>query len=266
MKFIDYIHDVMKHGRCSFTLEHAQKTLQKSKGAILASIKHMLVKTEIANPVRGFYVIVPPEYQKLECLPVEYFIPYLMEYLNLKYYVCLLSAALYHGASHQAIQVFQVMVEKPRRPIVCGKIRINFIGNRQLSETPVQTIANTKCIFTVSTPEGTAMDLLKYPDQSAGFNHIATVMAELCDVINPEKLVELLKQKTLENSWKQRLGYVLELVEKPGLASLVKAYLDKQKRIDYVYMQPVKSRIKNDSYPRNNKWKIIENIKIESDL
>ena len=270
MKFIGYIQELIKQGKCSFTLEHAQEILQKSRKAILASIGHLLEKKEVAHVTKSFYVIVPPEYQSLGCLPAEYFIPYLMKYLNLRYYACLLTAATYHGASHQAVQVFQVMVEKPRRTIVCGKIKINFIGNHKLIETPIRTITNAKCVFNVSTPEGTSMDLVKYPDQSGGFSHVATVMAELCDAINPDKLLKLLNNKKLETTWKQRLGYLLEAVGEEELASLVKTYLEGQKRVDYVHMQFVSAsaekNTRNNNYSKNNKWKIIENIKIESDL
>ncbi len=115
----------------------------------------------LATPAKGFYVIVPPEYQILGCLPAEHFIPYLMEYWQCPYYVGLLTAAGYHGATHQAVQVFQVMINGRTKPsIQCGKVKIRFIANRHLSETPVQSISTAKSMLTVSTPEGTAMDLL----------------------------------------------------------------------------------------------------------
>ena len=37
-----------------------------------------------------------------------------MEYWQSKYYVGLLTAAMYHGASHQQPQIFQVVIEKNR--------------------------------------------------------------------------------------------------------------------------------------------------------
>lgn len=45
----------------------------------------------VAHPAHGFYVIVPPEYRQLGCLPAGQFIPALMEQLGLGYYVGLLS-------------------------------------------------------------------------------------------------------------------------------------------------------------------------------
>lgn len=55
----------------------------------------------------------------------------------------------------------------------------------------------------ISTPEATAMDLMHYPSQSGGLNHIATVLSELQESINPEKLL-LLAENQNSLPWKQR--------------------------------------------------------------
>jgi len=43
--------------------------------AMKAALRRLRKKGEIAMPYRGFYVIVPPEYHALACLPAEQFIP-----------------------------------------------------------------------------------------------------------------------------------------------------------------------------------------------
>ena len=263
MAFIDYIHDVIKHGGCSFSIEDAETKLQKSRKAIQSSIEHLLAKGELVSPAKGFYVIVPPEYQILGCIPAEFFIPSLMQYWNINYYACLLTAAKYHGATHQAVMIFQVMVEKPRPPIVCGKIKVKFIANKNLLQTPTQKIATRMSMLNVSTPEGTAMDLLKYPHQSAGLSHVITVLAELHEAMNPEKLLALAKVSSIL-SWQQRLGFMLEMVDAHDLAVVLKTHLSKQKRVDYI---PLAAGIKvKQNANRNLIWKIIENVKIESDI
>jgi len=68
MNFNDYIDDLLRHGKYSFTVQQAQHALEKSKKAVYSSIEHLLAKNELANPVKGFYVIVPPEYRVLGCL------------------------------------------------------------------------------------------------------------------------------------------------------------------------------------------------------
>jgi predicted transcriptional regulator of viral defense system len=264
MNFNSYINDLEKRGKCSFTLSQAQNALGKSRKAINSSVEHLLRKGELATPARGFYVIVPPEYQILGCLPAEHFIPYLMEYWECPYYAGLLTAAKYHGATHQAVQVFQVIIEgRSRAPIVCGKVKIHFIANKNLAKTPVQIFSTPKSMLKISTPEGTAMDLLTYSDHSGGLNHIATVLAELQESMKPEKLLTLVESETTL-AWKQRLGYILEILGASKLAKVLKKHLKLQNRIDYI---PLMSGLKNFfNTSRNSTWKIIENATIESDI
>ena len=66
----------------------------------------------------------------------------------------------------------------------------------------------------------------------------------------------------------QRIGYILETIEvvdsdkRDEITALIAIYLkDKMKR----YM-PLAANISGTGYPRCKKWKIIKNIKIESDL
>lgn len=263
MTFTDYIHSVMKNGKCTFSIEDAKSKLHKSKKAILASIGRLLKKGELASPAKGFYVIVPPEYQILGCIPAEYFIPYLMEYWHIDYYACLLTAATYHGASHQAVMVFQVMINKPRPPIICGKIKINFITNKKLSNTPTQKIATRMSLLKISTPEGTAMDLLNYPHQSGGLNHIVTVLTELGEGINSNHLLKL-AENSATLPWQQRLGFIFEKLNAHELAKILNKNLLKQKRIDYIPLA-ASAKIKKNA-TKNAAWKIIENYKLEGDL
>lgn len=264
MVFANYIRDLVKHGKCCFTLDQAQITLQKTRKAILSSIEHLLAKGELASPAKGFYIIVPPEYHGLGCIPAEQFIPYLMEYWGYRYYAGLLTAAAYHGASHQAVQVFQVMIDNRRPLLVCGKIRVQFITNSHLTKTSTQNISTSKSMLTISTPESTAIDLLNYPHQSGGLNHIVTVISELQETMDPKKLLALAEIQP-ELAWKQRLGYLLEVVEAHELADVLKKYLSTQKRIDYI---PLLAGLKktDKTFSRNLTWKIIENTTIESDI
>jgi len=262
MIFINYIHELIKNGKCTFSIEDAEKTLNKSRKAIRSSIEHLLAKKELASPAKGFYVIVPPEYQVLECIPAEYFIPYLMEYWGSNYYASLLTAAKYHGASHHAVMVFQVMIEKPRPAITCGKVRIKFITNKNLMSAFTQKISTKMSMLTISTPETTAMDLLNYPNQSGGLNQITTVLSELQESISPEKL-RTLGENNRTLAWKQRLGYILENLGASELAEVLRNNLSKEKRIDYIPLAP-ESTVKNAK--KNVTWKIIENTTIESDI
>ena len=63
----------------------------------------------------------------------------------------------------------------------------------------------------VATPEATALDLLRYLESAGHFGHVATVLAELAETMDPGRIVEAAKlDGSLPNA--QRLGYLLDLV------------------------------------------------------
>lgn len=86
-------------------------------------------------PVRGFYVIVSPEYRQMGCLPASRFIPALMQYLKEPYYTGLLSAGEFYGAAHQRPQAFQVVTEHSRPGIICDMVKADFIKRKSQSTT-----------------------------------------------------------------------------------------------------------------------------------
>lgn len=130
----DYITALAASGRYLFSSKEAQAALGVSADAAKLALNRLGKRGLIAAPARGFYVIVPPEYQSLRCLPAEQFIPDLMKRLGAAYYTGLLSAAQFHGAAHHRPQEFQVMVAKARRTIVCGAVRVAFFVRKNLSE------------------------------------------------------------------------------------------------------------------------------------
>jgi len=262
MSFADYIDNLVKYGKSCFSLDQCENAMGKTRKAIRSSIEHFMAKGKVAAPAKGFYVIIPPEYHKLGCIPAEQFIPYLMEYWKCPYYAGLLTAAAYHGASHQSVHVFQVMVASPKPSIACGSVKVRFITKKHICDTETQIRTTPRSMLTISTPESTAMDLVNYIQQSGGLSHVATVLAELQEVMQLEKIIQLIAVHP-QIAWKQRLGYLLEFVGAQELAKAVKDYLSKQKRIDYIPLLPGEAFNKGN---KNKNWKIIENTTIEIDI
>jgi len=143
----------------------------------------------VASPARGFYVIVPPEYRALGCLPAEQFVPSLMTSLGLPYYAGLLTAARYHGAAHQRPQEFQVFLDRRRRPIAYGRVRVAFMVRKRLRDVPVQEFNTPRGAPRLSTPEATALDMVGYQHHAGGLDHVATVLSELAERLDPKQLV-----------------------------------------------------------------------------
>lgn len=264
MKLSEYIDQLLAMGKCTFTLNDAQKALEKSRAAVILSIEHLKQQKKVVTPAKGFYVIVTPEYRIYECLPAEYFIPYLLEFWQQPYYACLVTAASYHGVAHQQPQIFQVMIKQYRAPIVCGKVKVDFVVNKYLEKNPIQKVSTSHSKLCISTPETTAMDLLNYSKQCGGLNRVATILDELQDVIKEKELAALLEISP-NHFWKQRLGYLFEKLGAENLAQIIFQNIQKLKRVDYIRLDP---SYKEDAakFLKNNRWKIIENTNFESDL
>src|SRR5438045_1799631 len=100
----DFIQQLAASGRYTFTTADANAAMGQTLAAVKLALNRLRRKGDIASPMRGFWVIVPPEYRRLGCLPAEQFIPSLMAHLQLPYYAALLSAAQFHGAAHHRPQ------------------------------------------------------------------------------------------------------------------------------------------------------------------
>ncbi|MBU2587276.1 MAG: type IV toxin-antitoxin system AbiEi family antitoxin [Alphaproteobacteria bacterium] len=255
----DYIAGLMQAGRYLFSSVEAATALGASADAVKLALNRLRRKGEIASPGRGVYVIVPPEYRSLGCLPADQFIPALMAHAKAPYYAGLLTAAQYHGAAHHRPQEFQVMVEKARRPIECGLVRIAFHVRKRLSEVPTQNINTPRGFLAVSTPVATAFDLVGYETQVGGLDAIATVLIDLAERLEPQELAALAPSVPLP--WVQRLGYLLELIDEAPRAQHLKDFVSARAR-DVVSLQPSVSR---DGATRSREWKLFINADIETD-
>ena len=96
----DYIANLASKGQYHLTSHDAQEALGVTPSAAKLALNRLSKQGLVVSPLRGFYVIVPPEYRSLGSLPVDQFVPDLMNHLGLAYYAGLLSAAQYHGAAH----------------------------------------------------------------------------------------------------------------------------------------------------------------------
>jgi predicted transcriptional regulator of viral defense system len=255
-----YIEQLAASGRYSFSSREAQKALGVSADAAKLALNRLAKQTRTASPAKGFHVIVPPEYRSLGCLPAEQFLPSLMEKLKASYYVGLLSAAQFHGAGHQRPQALQVFVERQRRPIECGRVRVLFMVHKKVDAVPVESINTPRGALRISTPEATALDLIGYEQQTGGLNLVATVLAELVEKIDADKLAKAAQGVPIP--WAQRLGYILEKVGAGEKATALKPLVHARAR-QSTPLQPA-APVKNAK--RLETWKLFVNADVETDL
>lgn len=256
----EFVERLATSGRYHFTAEQAVEAVGSSRASVLAALRRLKTGGVVAQPHRGFYVVVPYEYRVHGCLPPEQFVPQLMEYLGEPYYAALLTAAAFHGAAHQRPQGFQVMIRAPRRRIRCGRNVVYFVAHRGMDQTPVVRISTPRGPCLVSSREATALEIVGYPDQCVGLDNVATVLAELGPELDTRKLLEVLPVYPI--AWVQRLGYLLELVE---------ADLELEPMARYVAERsaspaPLVRSHSRAGIPRDDRWRVLVNADVEPDL
>jgi len=263
-----YLRDIRKNGKRSFTISDVIRQFHVSSSHARVALHRLLKSGDLISPARGLYVIVPPEHQPHGCIPAEELVPLVMQYLGVRYYVALLSAGVFHGATHQKPARFQVISEKRiKHPSTFGDVEIDYIYKKSLLDLPTQNFTVSTGYLKVATCELVALDLLQYPNHGGGLNHIATVFSELIEILDPIKLIALAKNTHTEYQL-QRIGYILDHIDVMDESSAEKiintlAQHVQEKKPNYL---PLASEISKIGYRRCKKWRIIENSKIESDL
>lgn len=256
----EYLDRLRTMGRYTFTREEAERDLGKSSTAVTSALRRLKENERIASPRKGFFIIVLPEYRRIGSLPPSWFVDDLMKYLDQPYYVGLLSAAELHGSAHHRPQVFQVMTDRPTRPAQAGKVRIDFHTNRFIEDTPTEQVTTRAGYMTISTPDATAVDLVRYYKSSGGLDHVATVLSELAERIDPVALAAA--ASLVEEPVAQRLGYLLDLVGQEELT----VPLHRLVSVRRSRPTPLMAGMNQKSTEADQRWNVIPNVEIESDV
>ena len=205
-----YVSRLLSCGRTVFTAEEAERALGIGHGAFLDAAERLQRREALLNLRQGFYVVVPPQCASWGAPPPAWYIDALMRREGQAYYVGLLKAAELHGATHQAVMEFQVVTAKRLPRIRAGRSMIAFCFRKDM-EAVTAGIEDRKTdtgTMKVSSAALTALDLLRYPQASAGIDNIATVLSDLRQKIDPEQLAAL--SAIVERPVVQRLGHLLD--------------------------------------------------------
>jgi predicted transcriptional regulator of viral defense system len=212
----------------------------------------------LAMPRSGFYLIVDPEHRQMGALPATTWIDDLMRFHGATYYVGLLSAAAMHGAAHQQPQELQVVSGAVLRPVTVGRVRIRFFFRRRMANAATEEIKTSSGFIPVSTPEMTACDLVRYRKGVGSIDHVATVLTELAERINAERLFAVAK-KGEEMPVIQRLGYLLERTGHVDLTGELHKLLEKH-QTKMVVLEPGSSEAVTG---RDLRWRVVVNASVE---
>ncbi len=257
----EYLESLQSQGRYWFLKAEAIETLKLSSSSFINASNRLVAKGKLTRVHSDFYVIVPPEHRAFASLPASWFIHHLMAKIDQPYYVGLLTAAGLHGAAHQQAMAFQIITTKAMRRIVAGRVRIQFYNKKSIEPDYYQDIKTASGIMHVSTPEMTAFDLVRYSHAAGEMQHVATVLSELAEKIDPEVLLSYLKKGAVEAATAQRLFYLLETLKPTMDLGPLEAELKLRKPVKRLLVQGGSS----STIGYNQRWKIIINELLEPD-
>jgi hypothetical protein len=253
-----YMADLQSAGRITFTRKEALARLRITSNAFLKAAERQQRQHKLLNPRQGFYVVVPPQYLSWGAPPPVWYIDDLMKHEGHAYYVGLLKAAELHGATHQAVMAFQVVTDKRIPKIRAGRSIITFLYRKDMASirgalTDHKTDTGS---MKISSPELTALDLLRYAHAAGTIHSIATVLSDLGAKMRPDRLAKL--ATAFERTVIQRLGYLLDHLKYPKCAVVLHDSLQRSKPLPWAELEPNRRGTKSkEPLERNARWNVI---------
>ncbi|MCG8308335.1 MAG: type IV toxin-antitoxin system AbiEi family antitoxin [Cytophagales bacterium] len=149
------------------------------------------------------------------------------------------------------------------RPTHKKSVKINYITKSTIQEKYLDQKKTETGYIKVSSPELTALDLFRYEKRVGGLNRIGTILNELTEEFEPERINDEFVKLSSASSI-QRLGYMLDIV------------LENQQYADKLFDACQKANIRFNRIPLDgeeetlgfssgNRWNIIVNTEIEID-
>lgn len=257
----NWVNALQSRGQYTFLRQDALEETTLSQEAVKKALQRLSRRRRILKLKDYFYVVVPLEYSSAGSPPVSWFIDDLMAAMELPYYVGLLSAAAQHGASHQQPQEFQVISERPVRPLLAGRTRIRFFASKFTDQSATQRSKTPTGDMRLATPETTAVDLVRFSRACGYLDNVATVLSDLAPALDSKKLLTAVKVvHDVPNT--KRLGYLLEKVSSKPLTEPIHRWLKPQSS------RPValQSGHAQTDAPLDARWNVFVNCEIQVDL
>ena len=263
-----YLDDLLGRGRAYFFRDDVAAALGLKPPALAAAITRANNKRRLANPRHGFYVILRPEDQIAGAPdPVKWIDP-LMKHQGIDYRISLLRAAAFHGSSHQASMVFQVVVPRQLRDFDLGRHRLQFLYQGAEAFAQVnkpQLVGQMKSdagFARVAGVELTLLDCVRYFHKAAGINGVAQIVKDIGAKANPRTLATA--AAAYENSAVRRLGYLLDQAGDGRQARALEPFVKQAKTILPLdpAVKPIVAALAQ-VHERNAKWKLMINETVD---
>lgn len=266
-----YLDAQLSRGRIHVTSEEALAALDLTPAALTAAITRLIKKHRLANPRHGFYLILRPEDRITGAPDPARWINPLMKHQGIDYRIALLRAAAFHGSSHQAAMVFQVIVPKQLRGFEIGRHRVQFLFQNPATFEKVNQPAWLDALKSdtgfarVAGVELTLLDCARYFRKVGGINALAQVVRDVGANAGVRKLAQV--AAAYENATVRRLGFLLERAGHLRQARALEVFATKAK--SFKPLDPaVKSLIASRAaaHEKNAKWMLEINQPVEIDF
>jgi hypothetical protein len=248
-----------QRGRVSFPFAELIKTTGLSSIAARRQLHRLGARVVRVAPRQGYFLIVDPEHHLIGAPPVSWWLDAYFQWLKRPYYLALQSAASEYGSAIQAIQVTQVMTNKPRHDIELGRLRVQFFVKQAIEQTPTQPLSNAFAPLAVSSPAATTVDLVRYAQRVGGIERALETFQPLLPRIKPADLTQALV--AVELPVVQRLGFMLDTLGHSRLAAAARALLPDS--LKPVLLDTGANMPSNASPPLNDRWSVIVNASVE---
>jgi predicted transcriptional regulator of viral defense system len=262
MNISDWIHSREIRGKATFSIVDVKDAFaERPSKSINTELSRQVSRGRVQSVYRGFYVIVPVQYQLKGVIPPVYYVDDLMDYVGKPYYVGLLSAAAMHGATHQRAMKTQVMTVLPRIKASGKNSLLDWSYRQQIPEAFVMKKNAEIGMLCYSGPELTAVDLVQFASHVGGYQRAATVLAELMDSVDVGRMYGLMPFTSVTTI--QRLGYLLEhVLLRQNQADVLFQVLKTQESWNSILLSNDQNR--RADAPAN-RWHVNGNIDIEVD-
>jgi predicted transcriptional regulator of viral defense system len=264
----DYLDRLLSRGRYHFSRDEAFASSGLTPAALSAALARATKRRRVLSPRHGFYIILRPEDWVAGAPDPVRWIDALMRHQRLAYRISLLRAAAFHGASHQASMVFQVVVPRQLRPIEIGRHRLQFVFQSPAvfakTNRPewLGRIKSDAGFATVAGVELTLFDSTRYLRKSSGLSGVAQIVLDIGAQAKPRILRALAPHH--EGATVRRLGYLLDQLGHARQARALEGFVQDQK--NFVPLNPgqVAAWRRGARAPKvDARWKIVVNDAVE---
>jgi hypothetical protein len=249
-----FLDDLQARGSLVVSVDEAANNNTLSRIAAQRQLERLAPRTTRLPGRPAAFLIVAPEHRLRGAPPVATWLDEYFRMRGQRYYVGLLSAAALYGSSAQAVQVTQVLLSRPRRPIAVGKVHLNFYVKSRLESTPVTEIPGLPAPLAVSSPEATALDLIAFSHRIGGLERVLEVIRGLEGAMTGTGMRSALRAG-VPVTVLQRIGWVFEKLGFDSLAAIVQRALPQ--RFPPALLQAHGQRVAG---PAREPWGIVDNI------